>query len=508
MPRNDLIQVRRDTAANWTSTNPTLAAGEMGFETDTGKFKIGNGSTAWTSLLYVTDASDITGATLASNVTGSSLTSTGTLTSLAVTGDVTVDTSTLKVDATNNRVGVGTASPTYLLDVRYGDFYVGDADAALYVNSTNYAVGIGTATPTESLDVLGYIKASNGFIQGTDYLSPYTGFKNALINGNLDISQRGAISGANNGEYIFDRWRFFGIGSGFLNIEFAGSHLAGFGFPSIEQEGYRFDKHIVMTPGYQALNGDYYFVSQRIEDARTFAGTPATLSFYMYSQSYEPLSISLTQNFGTGGSPSSAITTAMGKVTPTAVYTWTKYSITVTIPSVLGKTFGTTANTSYLELRIFASAGSTSGYFAETGNLGLSNTRRVIAGLQLERGSVATPFERRPIGTELALCQRYYWRHTGFSSGPYFGGGTADASSGIYITVQHPVPMRVPPTSIDVAANITDTTNTITPSAVSIYLAGTLSTTIRNTYPAYVQYRWHTYLLNNAGFYVGCSSEL
>jgi hypothetical protein len=54
MPRNDLIQLRSDTAANWTSVNPTLAAGEQGFETDTGKFKIGTGSTAWTSLLYAT----------------------------------------------------------------------------------------------------------------------------------------------------------------------------------------------------------------------------------------------------------------------------------------------------------------------------------------------------------------------------------------------------------------------------------------------------------------------
>jgi hypothetical protein len=52
MARTALIQLRRDTAANWTSTNPTLASGEMGIETDTGKFKIGNGSTAWTSLAY------------------------------------------------------------------------------------------------------------------------------------------------------------------------------------------------------------------------------------------------------------------------------------------------------------------------------------------------------------------------------------------------------------------------------------------------------------------------
>jgi hypothetical protein len=92
MARNSLIQVRRDTAANWTSVNPTLAAGEMGFETDTGKFKIGTGSTAWTSLLYTTDASDITGTTLASNVVSSSLTSVGTLGSLAVTNAVTAAT--------------------------------------------------------------------------------------------------------------------------------------------------------------------------------------------------------------------------------------------------------------------------------------------------------------------------------------------------------------------------------------------------------------------------------
>ena len=53
MPRNDLIQIRRDTAANWNSENPTLAPGEIGFETDTNKLKIGNGSSAWTSLLYM-----------------------------------------------------------------------------------------------------------------------------------------------------------------------------------------------------------------------------------------------------------------------------------------------------------------------------------------------------------------------------------------------------------------------------------------------------------------------
>jgi hypothetical protein len=55
MPVQTQLQQRRGTAASWTSTNPTLAAGEIGFESDTGKFKIGNGSTAWASLAYATN---------------------------------------------------------------------------------------------------------------------------------------------------------------------------------------------------------------------------------------------------------------------------------------------------------------------------------------------------------------------------------------------------------------------------------------------------------------------
>ena len=47
------IQFRRGTAAQWSSTNPVLSAGELGYETDTGNFKIGNGSTAWNALLVL-----------------------------------------------------------------------------------------------------------------------------------------------------------------------------------------------------------------------------------------------------------------------------------------------------------------------------------------------------------------------------------------------------------------------------------------------------------------------
>jgi hypothetical protein len=77
------MQQRRDTAANWTSTNPTLAAGEMGLETDTYKFKVGNGSTAWTSLPYSVDIPVQTGQS------GKYLTTNGTVTSWGtVAGDI------------------------------------------------------------------------------------------------------------------------------------------------------------------------------------------------------------------------------------------------------------------------------------------------------------------------------------------------------------------------------------------------------------------------------------
>jgi hypothetical protein len=70
------IQLRRDTAADWTSNNPTLAAGEFGWESDTSKYKIGDGSTAWNSLGYTSEKFDsitITDNTIKTNVSNANL---------------------------------------------------------------------------------------------------------------------------------------------------------------------------------------------------------------------------------------------------------------------------------------------------------------------------------------------------------------------------------------------------------------------------------------------------
>ena len=85
------IQVRRGTAAQWTSANPTLSAGEWGYETDTGKAKIGNGSTAWSSLSYFGGSGTVTSVTAGTGLSGGTITGSGTI---AIDTATTVDVST------------------------------------------------------------------------------------------------------------------------------------------------------------------------------------------------------------------------------------------------------------------------------------------------------------------------------------------------------------------------------------------------------------------------------
>lgn len=109
-----------------TLTKATLTAGSNISITN------GAGSITIAATAGAADAGTLTGTTLASNVVSSSLTSVGTLGSLSVSGDVTIDTSTLKVDSTNNRVGIGMTNPAQTLDVTgtakvSSDVFIGDA---------------------------------------------------------------------------------------------------------------------------------------------------------------------------------------------------------------------------------------------------------------------------------------------------------------------------------------------------------------------------------------------
>lgn len=94
------ILIRRDTAANWTAANPTLAAGELGGETDTGKLKLGNGSTAWNSLAYQGGVTSVNGQT--GVVTGLAPTASPTFTGTVTLPNSTVTEAMISANAVTN----------------------------------------------------------------------------------------------------------------------------------------------------------------------------------------------------------------------------------------------------------------------------------------------------------------------------------------------------------------------------------------------------------------------
>jgi hypothetical protein len=172
----------------------------------------------------------------------------------------------------------------------------------------------------------------------------------------------------------------------------------------------------------------------RIEDVRTFAGQTVTFSIWMKSSTAHNARLYLTQNFGSGGSTSVGTDFTFTGITST----WTRYSVTVAVPSIAGKTIGTS---SFLEFDVYA-----------TTSIGNSTTID-FWGVQVEAGSTATAFQTASgtIGGELALCQRYYNRATAGDNpyAPYaIGWGGASSTNGL-ITFTLPVRMRVNPTSLD-----------------------------------------------------------
>lgn len=261
------------------------------------------------------------------------------------------------------------------------------ADANDAIEALQAKVGVNGSAVTTSLDY----KVSS-LTAGTSG----RGFRNAIINGDIRINQRNITAVYQNG-YGADRWKLNSSGY-YPESQYVSS-------APISVDGQRVDNSLYLRTDYQFTTINYYFVSQFIEDVRTFSGQQVTISFWAYGTG--PIAVAYSQNFGTGGSPSATVTGHIG--TTYVSWTWTKYSFTFTVPSVTSKTIGTTANTSSLEIRFIASAGSSTPYYAMSNSLGnINNSQIYITAVQLERGNVASGFEFRNIGNELALCQRYY----------------------------------------------------------------------------------------------------
>ena len=213
-------------------------------------------------------------------------------------------------------------------------------------------------------------------------ISNLVGFKNYIINGNFDIWQR--YTGA-------------ATGGGFLADRFNVYNSVGISLLQDRATLLDADKVSSGTSSRYGLNiysdaASSIVILQPVERVRSLAGKTATLSFHAkVSSGSSTGSVFLTQAFGTGGTPSSNVNTVAQSFTVTT--TMTKFVFTFNLPLITYKVLGTNKN-DYLGVQI-------------SKHLGTSNNI-TITEIQLEEGSVATPFEQRPIGLELSLCQRYY----------------------------------------------------------------------------------------------------
>jgi hypothetical protein len=274
---------------------------------------------------------------------------------------------------------------------------------------------------------------------------PLAGFRNRIINGDMRIDQRnaGAPVTVNNSAafYATDRWFGFGMTTaGVFTLN--RSTVAPTGFTNSLAA-------TCTTADASIAAGDRYFVNQAIEGFNAadlgFGAAGAqtvTLSFWVRSSLTGTYCATLINQAGSRS--------YVAEYSIAVADTW-EYK-TIYIP---GDTAGTwlSDNGTGVGVRFALATGTTyqttanawaAGNFNATSNqvnwMSSSSSRTFrITGVQLEPGTVATPFERRPIGTELALCQRYYYEDA------FLVGAGASTTSIARASANHPVEMRAAP---------------------------------------------------------------
>jgi hypothetical protein len=317
------------------------------------------------------------------------------------------------------------------------------------------------------------------------------GGKNYLINGGMDIWQRGtsfaSLTAASSSTFAADRWQVY-IGNAGRTVSQQASGLTSF----------RYSMRVARDSGNTSTAVTQ--VTQNIESNMSYplAGKTVTLSFYgkagaNYSAASGALTYALYQGTGidqnvfgmTGGS-------GVGTGTATLTTSWQRFSFSVTVP------------TTSTELAV---------YFSTTpvGTAG-ANDWFEITGVQLELGSTATTFSRAggTIQGELAACQRYYIRLDNQTANSFTGFGRAYNTTFVESFVSLPVPMRIYPTSMD-SSNLAINNSTVN------YNSGTFALNIygqRNL--IYVQYthgsgvftQSNMYNLTCVNGYIGFNAEL
>ena len=247
--------------------------------------------------------------------------------------------------------------------------------------------------------------------------------KNYIINGNMNMVQRGTAAVTATGAYgPADRW-INGTNGNTFSMSYETFTNTDTLFTTYGATNYI---ECAVTSVADAAN--FNSISQRIEDVTLLSDKTVTVSFWAKADSGTPLiGCEIFQTFGTGGSPSSSVSGTGQSITLST--TWTKYSLTFAIPSISGKTLGTTANTSYSQLRIWLDAGSD--FNTRSGSIGQASKTVSIAQVMLNEGSVAMPFNYYG-GSKIAdeeACYRYYEKIGGGLAQRVYASGFASAAT-------------------------------------------------------------------------------
>jgi hypothetical protein len=266
--------------------------------------------------------------------------------------------------------------------------------------------------------------------------------RNILLNGRINVQQRGTGPWTVTGYYTADRWQMSVVGD-----TFSASVISLPPATIVGDESAAASLQVVVTGGASA--GNYTQIVQNTLDAKRTSNKTVTFSFWAKGSAALNVGVYLAQLFGTGGSPSTGVVIAPHTFAVTT--TWTRYSCSFTVPSTSGETFGTN-NDSSLAVWIGLSSGST---FASQLGVGVQSGTFDFWGLQLEIGSTVTALESRSTDDELLRCQYFY------ALGQIYVSGYGAAGAGIIASSTYPRTMRAIPT-VAVTSSVYNNCNTFT----------------------------------------------
>lgn len=262
------------------------------------------------------------------------------------------------------------------------------------------------------------------------------GFKNKIVDGNFDIWLEGTSS-SSSGYGAATMWAGIQVGT----TQTKSQQAFALGQTAVPYEPTYFHRSVVTS---SAGAGNFSYLTQRIESVRTLAGQTATLTFYAKADAAKNIAVEVFQYFGSGGSPSAQVEAQISTVALTTG--WVKQTVTITFPSISGKTLGSNGD-DFVGIYFWFDAGSS--FNSRTNSLGQQSGTFDIAQVQLEAGSVATPFEVLTVGETMQRVGRYYER-IGFSNAELGLRGYDAAASTPFVPVQYKVIKRTAPSAAKV----------------------------------------------------------